>query len=160
MYLMQWLLTCFFIMVAIHLHALPEAVIDQTPDDIIRTQIVNTAMEYQGTEYSYGGMMDRGFDCSGFVRYIYGKYGISLPRKSADQYQRGTRVPFKNAKHGDLVFFNIYGSRVSHVGIYLGDYRFIHSPREGKRVSISQLTDEYWKTRFVGIVCYLKACSE
>ncbi len=98
-----------------------------------------------------GGDPDTGFDCSGFVRYVFRhSLGQDLPHSSASQYRLGAAVARSAMKVGDLVFFRTHGKRISHVGIYLGDGRFIHSPSSGKRVSISSLDERYWSKRFAG----------
>ena len=92
-----------------------------------------------------------GFDCSGFVQYVYAhSLGIDLPDNSAGQFRDGALVPRGELRTGDLVFFHIRGKRVSHVGIYLENGRFIHSPSSGKRVRIDDLHDGYWAQRYAG----------
>ena len=122
----------------------------------VRKEIVATAKKYIGVLYRYGGTGRGGFDCSGFVRFVYGKHGITLPRTSRDQYWKGERISLAQAEPGDLVFFKIRGDRVSHVGIYLGGLRFIHSPRTGRKVSVADMKVSYWHNRFAGAVRYLK----
>ena len=120
-----------------------------------RRIIVNTAKQYLGVRYRNGGMSPRGFDCSGFVKYVYKKTGIILPRSAQKQYYRGNRISYRSIEPGDLVFFRTRGCRVSHVGIYLGNDRFIHAPSTGKNVSIDSMYNNYWKKRYVGSVTYL-----
>ncbi|MCB1315502.1 MAG: C40 family peptidase [Leptospiraceae bacterium] len=112
------------------------------------TDIVSIARQYLGTPYQYGGNTPSGFDCSGFVGFVYNKAGYNLPRNAGVQYSRlnPVRVP----RPGDLVFFNTSGSSVSHVGIYVGNYRFIHAPSSGKTVSYADIRTQYWKSRYVG----------
>ncbi|MCP4130605.1 MAG: C40 family peptidase [bacterium] len=121
----------------------------------VRKKIAHTAKNHLGTDYSYGGNSTVGFDCSGFVLYVYAQNGIQLPRSSGAQYERGKKIKFSEAEVGDLLFFNITGSGISHVGIYLGELKFIHAPSSGKQVSITTVNNSYWKKRFAGTVSYI-----
>lgn len=94
--------------------------------------VVRIAKRYYGVPYVWGGTTPRGFDCSGFTRYVYKKVGIKLPRVSRAQYSYTRKISRSQARPGDLVFF---GSPVHHVGIYIGDGYMIHSPRKGKTVT-------------------------
>lgn len=85
------------------------------------------------------------------------KNGLDVPRSTIAQYRFGRKLSIKNAKPGDLVFFKIHGRRLSHVGIYIGNNSFIHSPRTGKRVCIDDMTKRYWKKRYAGIASFFKA---
>ena len=118
----------------------------------LRKMLADFSMTLQNIRYRRGGRDPKsGFDCSGFVRYVFSKsVGADLPSDSASQYRYGNNVARADMKVGDLVFFKIRGKRVSHVGIYLGDGRFIHSPSTGKTVSISRLDEAYWSHRFAG----------
>lgn len=121
----------------------------------LRERLIVTAKKYIGTIYRYGGMGNKGFDCSGFVQFVYREIGINLPRSTPDQYEGGTKIDMSEIKPGDLLFWRIYGRRVSHVGIYLGNSQFIHSPSFGKRVSITTMELPYWKMKFAGAVSYI-----
>jgi cell wall-associated NlpC family hydrolase len=110
--------------------------------------IVQEAQEHLGIPYKSGGTTPAGFDCSGFVQYIYKKGGITLPRQADEQYN--TLDPIKVPRPGDLVFFSVNGKKIDHVGIYSGDYRFIHSPSSGKTVSYADIRIGYWKERYAG----------
>lgn len=103
-----------------------------------------------GTPYRAGGASPRGFDCSGFVRYSFNEAGIHIPRTSAQQYTQSQKISQQELQPGDLVFFNIRGRKISHVGIYLGQGQFIHAPSSGKAVSIDSLNNPYWKARIRG----------
>ncbi len=104
--------------------------------------VVAIAMRYLGTPYVYGGASPSGFDCSGFVMYVYAKVGVSLPHNAAAQYGHGTPVDRSQLQPGDLVFFNGLG----HNGIYIGGGSFIHSPHTGDVVKISSLSGWYSST--------------
>ncbi len=102
--------------------------------DLRLNNVLKTAFSQVGTPYYYGGNSPQtGFDCSGFVKWVYGEYGIDLPRTSGSQLAAGTPVKRKDLKPGDLVFFG-KKKRITHVGIYTGDNNYIHSPRRGKPV--------------------------
>ncbi|HSV98223.1 MAG TPA: C40 family peptidase [Spirochaetota bacterium] len=122
-----------------------------------RGHVVDTARQYLGAPYRYGGETPHGFDCSGFVMYVYDKNGLRLPRATVEQYRSGRPVSRRALGPGDLVFFSIYGGRISHVGIYAGNGSFIHAPSCGKRVSYARLDNSYWKTRYSGAVSYFAA---
>ena len=117
-----------------------------------RENLVNTAKSFIGTKYVRGGKSASGFDCSGFVVYVYGQYNIKLPATSERQYLAGKPVPLRDALAGDIVCFKIHGNKISHVGIYLGDSKFIHAPVPGKSVKIESIDMEYWKKRFFAAV--------
>lgn len=112
-------------------------------------QIINTAMQYIGVPYKFGGNSPKGFDCSGFTQYVFSKNGISLPRTADVQFRTGKIVGKSELKQGDLVFFTTYEPGASHVGIYTENGRFIHAS-SSKGVMISRLDDVYWKGRYVG----------
>lgn len=125
-----------------------------------RNRIVRTAKRYLGVIYKYGGSSPRGFDCSGYVKYVYKRNGMSLPRSASRQYYSGRKVSLRRAMPGDLVFFKTSSRRISHVGIYLGNFRFIHAPRSGKRVSYADMKKSYWKKRYIGSVSFIKSKRE
>lgn len=114
--------------------------------------MVSTALSMLGTKYRFGGETpNAGFDCSGLVIYAAEKsLGLKLPRQSADLAHEGIAVKSSELKRGDLVFFNTRGHRYSHVGIYLGDQKFVHAPRSGSVVRIESLETSYWKKRYNG----------
>jgi cell wall-associated NlpC family hydrolase len=110
------------------------------------------ALNYIGVRYKRGGTSpETGFDCSGFVKYLYNEtLGLVLPHNAKAIAQQGERVDKTELKPGDLVFFNTMRRAFSHVGIYLGDNLFIHAPRAGARVRIEDMTDRYWSRRYNG----------
>ena len=111
--------------------------------------IIATAKQFIGVNYLYGGTTPSGFDCSGFVQYVFAKNGISLPRVSRDQFQVGTSISFDNLKPGDLVFFGLAKNGVvDHEGIYVGNGQFINAS-SSKGVTIYTL-GPYWQSTFVG----------
>lgn len=112
------------------------------------TGISNIAKNYLGVPYKFGGSSPDGFDCSGYTGYVYKKSGYRLPRGAKDQYKK--MYPIRVPKPGDLVFFKTSGSRISHVGIYVGDYQFVHAPSTGKKVSFADIRIKYWKKRYAG----------
>ena len=117
----------------------------------LRESILETALELQGVPYRRGGSTPAGFDCSGFVTYVLGQHGISLPRSSADMFRATERISMNELEPGDLVFFQGYQAGPSHVGIYVGDNAFIHAPSSGRTVSFDQVDDpSYWGPRQYG----------
>ncbi|WP_277586036.1 C40 family peptidase [Psychrobacillus antarcticus] len=114
------------------------------------TELVATAKDLIGIKYRGGGTTKAGFDCSGFVSYVYNDLGVSLPRTSSGMHASGSKVDKSDLVSGDLVFFNTSGKGVSHVGIFIGDGKFIHSS-SSKGVKIDKLSDPYyWGDRYVG----------
>ncbi len=111
--------------------------------------IIATAKKYIGVPYVWGGSTPSGFDCSGFVQYVFKAHGITLPRTSKEQYTVGARVSKSNLKAGDLVFFNTEGNGVSHLGIYIGNNQFIHASTS-KGVIITSLSNTYWAPKYYG----------
>lgn len=119
----------------------------------LRKALIALAMKLRDTRYVRGGHdPSTGFDCSGFVRYVFAHaVGMQLPTNSAAQFLAGLKVKRADMKPGDLVFFHTHGKRrISHVGIYISNGRFIHSPTTGKSVEISSLNSGYWAKRFAG----------
>lgn len=112
--------------------------------------ISKTATSLLGVKYSYGGSTTRGFDCSGYVSYVFKKNDIHLSRTAASMHASGTAVKKTNLAAGDLVFFNTSGKGVSHVGIYIGNGKFSHAS-SSRGVRVDKLNDPYyWGKRFVG----------
>ncbi|WP_240353230.1 C40 family peptidase [Cohnella algarum] len=113
-----------------------------------QSKLDNAINEVLGTPYKWGGTTVKGFDCSGFILYIFNQFNTELPRTSKDQSQIGTKVEKEDLRPGDMVFFNTDGKGVSHAGIYIGEGKFAHSS-SSKGVSISKLSDSYYEKRYV-----------
>jgi cell wall-associated NlpC family hydrolase len=116
------------------------------------TGLITQAMDLLGVPYRRGGNTEAsGFDCSGFVRHLYEKsVGMILPRRAEEQAHSTEVIDRSELKPGDLVFFNTMKRAFSHVGIYVGDGKFIHSPRTGKAVKVDDMRSAYWQKRFNG----------
>jgi len=112
-------------------------------------KITDTALKLVGVPYKWGGITTKGFDCSGFVWYVFDKNKISLPRTADVQYKKGKTVTIGNLQKGDLVFFTTYEPGASHIGIYLEKGKFIHAS-SSRGVMVSNLSDSYWKPRYLG----------
>lgn len=124
----------------------------------LRNELVNTAQTYIGLPYQWGASTINGpNDCSGLVMAVYELNGLNVPRTSGEQYEYGIRIDKEDLKKGDLVFFSTNGpGRVSHVGIYIGDDKFIHAPGTGKTIREESLSREYYSNRFYGACTYLR----
>jgi cell wall-associated NlpC family hydrolase len=107
------------------------------------------AKDMVGKPYRYGGNTPAGFDCSGLVHYSYSRAGFNVPRTTRTQLKAGEPVERNALRIGDLVFFDQEGRKFSHVGIYIGERRFVHAPSSGKRVRIDSLEKDYWRKHFV-----------
>jgi len=124
----------------------------------LRNELVTSAKSFIGLPYSWGGSSpEEGFDCSGLTMAVYQLNGLNLPRSSKEQYKIGTPVNKNQLNKGDLVFFAItQRTKVSHVGIYAGDNKFIHAPGIAKLIRTDTLSNKYYANRFVGARTYLK----
>jgi len=111
--------------------------------------IVAAATDYIGVPYVFGGTSPYGFDCSGYVQYVFAKSGVSLPRTADVQYEVGTPISTTDLVSGDLVFFSTYTYGASHVGIYVGDGQFIHAS-SSRGVTIDSLGSSYWSSHYIG----------
>ncbi len=115
--------------------------------------LVESAKKYLGIRYRYGGSSpSRGFDCSGFVYYLLSRHGIRAPHSAAELFRMGKPVSRSELRPGDLVFFKNTARRrgITHVGIYIGNGKFIHSSSGRGRVTVTSLKDPYYATRFAG----------
>lgn len=119
-------------------------------DGIEAMAIVRTALDFQGVPYRNGGTDPSGFDCSGLTYFVFWQHGVQLPREVRDQFGVGERVRRERLQAGDLVFFSTVGRGATHVGISLGDDRFVHAPSSAGVVRVELLTSRYWSRRFVG----------
>jgi len=127
----------------------------QSEDKVDRQALVEYAKTFLGVKYVYGGETPKGFDCSGFVWYVYNKFGISITRKSSSQAQGGKKISKSELKPGDLVFFDTNDDNgklndISHVGIYIGDGKFIHaSTYLHNKIAIESLSSSYYSKRYM-----------
>ncbi|MEA3119042.1 MAG: hypothetical protein QOI13_2312 [Paraburkholderia sp.] len=114
--------------------------------------VVAGALNMIGVRYRWGGNTpDSGLDCSGFVRYVFqDTLGLDLPRRAVEMSRVGEKVRFSDLKPGDLVFFDTMRRTISHVGIYIGDNKFVHSPSTGSTIRVDDLDNSYWEKRFKG----------
>ena len=112
--------------------------------------LVETALKYRGVRYRYGGITTRGMDCSGLVSRVLNSHGIAAPHNSRALYRLGKSVARKDLRSGDLVFFNTRGRGISHVGICIGDGKFVHASSGKGSVRVDRLDDGYYARRYVG----------
>ena len=112
-------------------------------------EILTYANTFTGVPYKFGGTTPAGFDCSGYIRYVFQKIGYDLPRQADEQYTVGKKVEKSNLQPGDLVFFETYEPGISHSGIYIGDGQFI-SATSSSGVAVADIDDSYWGPRYVG----------
>ncbi len=110
---------------------------------VIRGELVGYARSMLGAPYVWGGATPDGFDCSGLVQYSFGHIGVQVPRTAEMQFEASQPVAIDSLRPGDLLFFDT-SDRYSHVGIYVGNGRFIHAPRTGRDVTISTIDSPYW----------------
>ncbi len=114
----------------------------------IAKSLTVSALRFLGTPYVFGGTSGAGFDCSGFVQHVFALMGVHLPRTADAQYEAASRAR-GGIKPGDLVFFQTYESGPSHVGIYIGQGKFVHAS-SSRGVMVSTLSDEYWSSHYIG----------
>jgi murein DD-endopeptidase len=128
--------------------SLPEQTTVRASNEVASNAVVH-AKEMLGKPYQYAGDTPAGFDCSGLVKYSYGRAGISMPRDTQAQHRMSVLVSTRSLREGDLLFFDQEGRKKSHVGIYLGNGRFIHAPSSGGKVRIDSVNADFWKKHFV-----------
>jgi cell wall-associated NlpC family hydrolase len=116
----------------------------------ISSALISTALMLRGAPYRNGGASPSGFDCSGFVQYVFAQHGQRLPREVRDQYQLGAGVARGEVQPGDLLFFQTVSPGPSHVGIALGGDEFVHAPSSRGVVRVERYTASYWSSRWVG----------
>jgi cell wall-associated NlpC family hydrolase len=109
-----------------------------------------TALSLRGAPYRMGGVSPDGFDCSGFVSYVYQQHGVAMPREVRDQFKVGKQIDRDQLEPGDLVFFSTVAPGASHVGIVIGGDQFVHAPSERGVVRVESLSQQYWASRFIG----------
>ncbi|MHB8742524.1 MAG: C40 family peptidase [Sulfuricaulis sp.] len=114
----------------------------------LASHAADQALRMVGRPYRYGGNTPKGFDCSGLVQYSYGRVGVTLPHGTEGLRRRSRRISRKHLARGDLIFFSLQGKKSSHVAVYIGGGRFVHSPSHGKKVYVSGFDDPYWRTHF------------
>lgn len=119
-------------------------------DKATAQRAANYAQNMIGKPYRYGGNSPTGFDCSGLVQYSYSRAGLPIPRTTKSQRESSAAVGSQSLRAGDLIFFDQEGRKSSHVGIYIGDGRFVHAPSSGKQVRVDTLDTKYWKKHYVG----------
>lgn len=112
--------------------------------------ITGTALALRGAPYRNGGADPSGFDCSGFVRYVFAQHGITMPNTVNELYRIGNSVNGRGLEPGDLVFFSTTAPGASHVGIALGGDKFVHAPSSSGEVRVERLSASYWAGRFLG----------
>ncbi len=112
--------------------------------------VLATAVTLVGTPYRDGGADPAGFDCSGFVQYVFGRHGWRVPRTVSEQFQAGSPVAPGEVRAGDLLFFSTLGSGPTHVAIALANHRFVHAPSGRGQVRVERLEGRYWPPRFLG----------
>jgi cell wall-associated NlpC family hydrolase len=116
----------------------------------LRYNVTGTALNLRGTPYRNGGSDPSGFDCSGFVKYVFEQNGVSVPRTVGDLYRLGTQIDARQLEPGDLVFFTTTSPGASHVGIVIGGDEFVHAPSTTGQVRVERLSAPYWSTRLIG----------
>jgi cell wall-associated NlpC family hydrolase len=128
-----------------------------TVEGDLRGSIALMALSMIGVPYRYGGADPRdGFDCSGLVYYAYMRHAQPVPRTSREQYEAADKIPIEQAAAGDLLFFQDQAD-LSHVGIYLGDGRFVHAPSSGHTVSIAKMDSPYYRQHLVAVGSLIRA---
>jgi peptidoglycan DL-endopeptidase LytE len=117
----------------------------------LQLRVVEAGFQFLGVRYHRSGESEKsGFDCSGLVKTLFSKFNIELPRTSREQYQQGEKIDRDNLKAGDLVFFSSKGNNPTHVGIYIGDNKFIHAALKAKQVIVSDLSKIWYSMRYLG----------
>lgn len=113
--------------------------------------VAGRALEYRGTPYRFGGADPQtGFDCSGLVQHVFGRYGISMPREVQAQYRVGSTIRPADVRPGDLLFFATEGRDASHVAIAISALQFVHAPNSAGVVRVEALNADYWSSRYLG----------
>ena len=126
----------------------PPVAASRADRDPVADRAAEVAVRQVGTPYRYGGASPRGFDCSGLVQYAYRQAGLRVPRTTAQLWRHATPVDRTAMRTGDVLFFNVDG-KPSHVGIYLGNGRFVHAPSSGREVTTESLSTEFYRRRLL-----------
>jgi cell wall-associated NlpC family hydrolase len=137
-------------------NAAPAAPSTGSPGSEVGARAVSEAHKYLGVPYVWGGATPKGFDCSGLMQYVFRSIGVSIPRVAADQFRAGREVSRNDLQPGDAVFFKNTGSRtgITHVGMYIGNGKFLHAPKTGDVVKISNLGEAYYQSHYAGAKRY------
>jgi cell wall-associated NlpC family hydrolase len=123
----------------------------EPPATPVQEKVLNTARSLLGTPYLYGGTTPKGFDCTGYINYVYRhSVGMGLPRQSHDLARAGRAVAPEELRPADIVYFKIERQKPLHMGIYLGRGKFIHAPSTNGKVNVQSLTVDYWRDRYLG----------
>lgn len=122
------------------------------PADGRISRVINQALDMIGIDYRYGSATpESGLDCSGLVKYVFEQaLNVAMPHNALAMSKIGEKISRADLKPGDLVFFNTLQRSMSHVGIYIGDGKFVHAPRTGKKVQVVDLNDKYWSAHYEG----------
>jgi cell wall-associated NlpC family hydrolase len=128
----------------------PRAAINLPAPERPSSAVVNTALAQLNRPYRYGGDSPRGFDCSGLVYYAHLQNGIPIPRTTRDQHRQARAVSLRDLTPGDLLFFRQSRRKPSHVGLYVGEDRFIHASTSERAVTLSRLSNPYWQDHLLG----------
>jgi len=126
----------------------PSVVVSPAP--VASSAIIDTAMKLRGVPYRNGGSDPSGFDCSGFVQWVFARIGVLLPREVREQYRTGQKIGLREVRPGDLVFFETVSRGASHVGLVIGADQFVHAPSSTGVVRVERFTASYWAKRFIG----------
>ncbi len=113
-------------------------------------EVISTALQFQGIPYRNGGSDPSGFDCSGFVQYVFARHGTALPREVREQFHVGREIELKDVQPGDLLFLETVTRGASHVGMVVGGDQFVHAPSSRGVGRVERFTASYWAMRFVG----------
>lgn len=129
------------------------AALDSKPEEELptRLRLVKAGFQLLGVRYRFSGLSEKsGLDCSGLVKILFSKFNIDVPRSSREQFKQGQKVDRSELEPGDLVFFSSGGTQPTHVGIYIGDNKFLHAARKAKRVIVSDLNKIWYTMRYLG----------
>ncbi len=122
----------------------------QNKESYPKSDVVTLAKQYLDVPYRYGGATPAGFDCSGYMMFLFHQFGKELPRTADQQATVGSPVDIDNLQPGNMVFFATDEPTISHTGLYIGDHRFIHASSTARKIIISNLDEPYWQNSFRG----------